>query len=110
MLRLYDEITHMDLDLHVTDSLTLYDVSDSNLDQLYGNIDDPNIMYDEAIIRAQAKYSYIRNLGYDIWFDDGNRITKNKPDEVTDDTELVVNLIPDQSSYKIIIPIENIKK
>lgn len=108
MLRIYDEIPYLELDMMVEDSITLHDVSNSDLHQ--GIVDDEvAAMYDEAVIRAQGTYAYIKQLGYDIWFDDGNRITKNKPDTLTDDSILTVNLIPSENTYKIIIPIENIE-
>ena len=106
MLRLYDEIANRELGMVVEDSLTLFDVSNSELSQ---GVKEESTMYDDAIIRAVGKYSYIKTLGYDIWFDDGNRITKNKPASLTDDSEITVNLTPSENTYKIIIPISNIK-
>ena len=112
MLKLFDEITRCDIDLHVTDSLTLYDVSNSESNEGFG--DKSNFtMNDEAIIRPVTTYAYLKSLGYDIWFDDGNRITKNEPSNITDESVITANMVQDNStspvSYKIIIPIENIE-
>ena len=110
MLRLYDEINDLQLNMHVTDSLTLHDVSNS---EIFKPIPDNEVgfIHDEAIIRMTSTYGYIRQMGYEVWFDDGNRISKNKPDTVTDDTEMTINLVQDttNNTYKIIIPLVNIK-
>jgi hypothetical protein len=110
MLRLYDEIVDRELEMHVTDSLTMYDVSYSEIEQTRGD-DEVGVMYDSAIIRAETTYGYLKTLGYDIWFDDGNRITKNVPESITDDTEIVGTLIQDNinNEYRIIIPTKNIE-
>lgn len=110
MLRLYDEIVDSELEMHVTDSLTMYDVSYSEIEQTRSD-DEVGVMYDSAIIRAETTYGYLKTLGYDIWFDDGNRITKNVPESITDDTEVIGTLIQDNinNEYRIIIPTKNIE-
>lgn len=107
MLRLYDEITHAELELNVSDSISLYDVSNSELD-IHTNDDNANFIYDDAIIRLETSYQNLKSEGYDIWFDDGNKITKNEPDMISDESKVIATLVSDSGSYKAIIPIENI--
>jgi hypothetical protein len=61
-------------------------------------------MYDEAIIRAIAKYSYIKSLGYDIFFDDGKKISKTEPTNITDDSNVIGTMVRTGNTYSIIIP------
>ena len=108
MLRLYDEITNLQLNMNVTDSLTLFDVSNSTIEQQFQD-DNAGLIHDEAIIRANTTYQYIKQLGYDIWFDDGNKITKNEPSAITDSSEVVATISYVNGNYNIIIPVKNIK-
>ena len=104
MLKLYDEITNMGLDVNVQDSIALYDVSNSEMNVNFGD-DNTNFIYDDALFRMTTSYQTAKNMGYDIWFDDGNRITKNEPSDITNESEVTLTL----TNNKIIIPVKNIK-
>ena len=103
MLRLYDEITNLGVDKHVKDSIALYDVSNSTLSAQFRD-DNSGVMYDEAIIRAKGTYEYIKQLGYDILFDDGKNITKNEPSDISDNKLVVGTMVSTGNTYTIIIP------
>ena len=107
MLRLYDEIAHIKMTLIPIDSVSIYDASHANVrvklkDDCHGQL------YDECLFRIKATYQKIKNMGYDIWYDDGNRITQ-EPINISNTQMVVANIIPSGVAYKIIIPIENTK-
>lgn len=108
MLRLYDEITNMELHMQIKDSIALYDISNSALDDHFDD-DNKNFIYDDAIIRNETTYQNLKQSGYDIWFDDGNRITKNEPETITDDSIVLATLVSDGNTYRAIIPVQNIE-
>ena len=103
MLRLYDEIHDLTVEPLVKESLTLYDITNNEFNQLFAD-DNAQVMYDEAIIRAIAKYSYIKSLGYDILFDDGKKISKTEPANITDDSDVIGTMVRTGNTYSIIIP------
>ena len=107
MLKLMDEITHGTMETSPGDSLTMYDVSHADT---YYNMGDDNIgsLYDDALFRLKAAYKNIKNTGYEIWYDNGKRITRNPSFDIDDDTEVIANVVSNGSSYKIIINIENV--
>jgi hypothetical protein len=107
MLRLHDEITSADINILPKDSLILHDVS-------YGdmcvNMKDENIMHlhDEAIFRVQTTYGVLLNSGYELWYDDGKRITGIPFDGLTNETKVIANIVynnsnPSATAYKVII-------
>lgn len=108
MLRLYDEITSTDVTVTPIDSLTLYDVSYADMTFAMENHFN---MYDDVLFRIESKYKDLKALGYEIWYDDGSRITRT-PIEIDDDTDVVANIVVDHNtspaSYKIIININNL--
>ena len=110
MLSLHDEISHTTLNILPVDSLALFDISHI---ESYNNMNDSGMtgVYDEMIVRIEGKYSDMLNTGYEVWYDDGKRISK-VPFDIDPETKLVVNLakIEDSSvsSYKIIINIKNL--
>ena len=108
MLKLMDEMTAGTNMILPKDSGTLYDVSCA---KVYTKMHDDNTfhIYDDAIIRLKTIYEKIKETGYEIWFDNGKRITQTKPNYLTDDMEVIANIVsPDGVTYKIIIPLENI--
>jgi hypothetical protein len=110
MLRLYDEIAELRFRLIVTDSVSLYDVSHP-VWKLCMKDDLHDFIYDDAIFRIKTTYQKIKSLGYPIWFDDGNRITREVPSGMTDTKKITGNMVKgDDTAYKIIVPIENIEK
>ena len=111
MLRLYDEISSIDLNILPKDSLTMYDVSNADM---YVKMTDDNVgvMYDEALFRIQTTYQTLLDTGYEIWYDDGKRITQT-PFDIDPTTNVVANVVSNDSSssssaYKIIININNL--
>ena len=102
MLRLYDEIHEMKFNPLVRESISLYDVSNSTMNEQFKD-DNINRIYDDAIIRAQAKYSDVKSLGYDILFDNGSRIIPDEPDGITDDSLVTGTLYNKNNSYAIVI-------
>jgi len=83
MLRLYDERAHLTLRMVVRDSLTLHDASHA-VNQYKMSNSGLTGMYDEMQVHRRAAYKKIKQLGYDIIFDTGTRITKfpmNVPDD-----------------------------
>lgn len=106
MLKLFDEINHGAIEVSPADSLTMYDVS--HADTYYNMADEiRGTLYDDALFRLKAAYKDIVKTGYDIWYDDGKRISK-MPYTIDDDTEVVANIVADGSSYKIIINVNNL--
>ena len=107
MVKLLDEITQESIEIAPHDSFSLFDVSHA---KTYYAMDDDNIgkMYDDVLFRIKASYSDIKNMGYDIWYDNGKRITKNQTFNIDDDDEVIANIVHDGNSYKIIINIENV--
>lgn len=109
MLKLFDEISNGEIDVTPGDSMTLYDVSHADA---YFNMDDNNIgtLYDDALFRIKTEFKNLVSTGYEIWYDDGKRITRT-PYTIADDTEVVANIVSTNTSpdaYKIIINVNNI--
>lgn len=106
MLKLLDEIDHGAMQISPGDSMTLYDVSYATT---HYKMDDNNVgmLYDDALFRIKAAYKKIIETGYDIWYDNGKRITKMEID-IDDDTEVLANIVKSGDSYKVIININNI--
>ena len=111
MLRLYDEIAATKVKMIPKDSLSLYDVSYLKT-KMCVHDDNTNILHDEAIFRIKATYEKLRNLGYEVWYDDGKSITK-RPLPIPYDEQVVANIVKSSdsstspSAYKIIINKQN---
>lgn len=111
MLRLYDEIAATKVKMIPKDSLSLYDVSYLKT-KMCVHDDNTNILHDEAIFRIKATYEKLRNLGYEVWYDDGKSITK-RPLPIPYDEKVVANIVKSSdsstspSAYKIIINKQN---
>ena len=101
MLRLYDEIHRIDLEMNVPESITLYDATYNSIE--YG-MKEKSTMYDDAIIRVEATYQYIKSLGYEIYFDNGKKITSTEPNTITDDSKVLGTLVRKENAYAMIIP------
>ena len=101
MLRLYDEIHRIDLDMHIPESIALYDASYNKIE--YG-IKEKSTMYDEAIIRTESSYQHIKSLGYEILFDTGKKLTPTEPSTITNDSKVIGTLIKKGNDYAMIIP------
>ena len=108
MLKLIDEIPGGTIEIGVEESLPLLDVSTAICEGMMadGNDGEP-ILYDDVLFRLKAAYKDIKNVGYDIWYDNGERITKTAID-IADDTEVIANFVIANGSYKIIVNIDNI--
>lgn len=111
MLRLYDEIAATKVKMIPKDSLSLYDVSYLKT-KMCVHDDNTNMLHDEAIFRIKATYEKLRNLGYEVWYDDGKSITK-RPLPIPYDEKVVANIVKSSdsstspSAYKIIINKQN---
>ena len=107
MLALFDEINHVTLRMLPRDVLHLYDVSCAKARVIVKD-DISNFLYDEALFRIKAKYSVLKQLGYEIWFDHDEYIDMEPFDNLSDDTVLIAEIHEDTSgTYKIIINQEN---
>lgn len=108
MLKLIDEIPHITIEMGVVESMSLFDVSTAKMIGMMadGNDGEP-IMRDHVLFRLKAAYKDIKNSGYDIWYDDGKRITKT-PINIDNNTECVANFVKSNNSYKVIINIDNL--
>lgn len=109
MLKLIDEVVQGTVNPIVHESMTLYDVSRADV---IARMDDDNIgfMYDDALIRIKATYQQLLDSGYEVWYDDGKRITQTAP-EIDPETEIVANILNDENNpaaYKIIINMNNL--
>lgn len=110
MLKLFDEISNGGINVTPGDSMTLYDASHADA---HFNMPDDNIglIYDDVLFRVKTAYKNLVSTGYEIWYDDGKRITKT-PYNIADDTEVVANIVSTNktsgTAYKIIININNI--
>ena len=96
MLKLIDEVSYGAVNPITHDALTLFDVSCADV---VARVDDNNIrfLYDDALFRIKATFRVLHDSGYDIWYDDGKRITKTEPRGISNDTEIVANIIQDPS-------------
>lgn len=106
MLRLYDDMPNGTIEMSPSESLTMYDVSHADV-QFNFNDDISGVLYDDVLFRIKSKYKDLVDTGYEIWFDDGKRITKT-PVEIGNDIEVVANIVSDGVAYKIIININNL--
>lgn len=108
MLKLFDEIVSGEIDVTPVDSISLFDVSHG---EITTNLDDELNMYDDVLFRVKATYKDFVETGYEIWYDDGKRITQT-PFKIDDNTELVANIVSSNTNnavaYKIIININNL--
>lgn len=96
MLRLYDEIAATKVKMIPKDSLSLYDVSYLKT-KMCVHDDNTNILHDEAIFRIKATHEKLRNLGYEVWYDDGKSITK-RPLPIPYDEKVVANIVKSSDS------------
>ena len=70
--------------------------------------DNDGFMYDEVLFRMSGTYGNIKQTGFQLWYDDGKRITKSGF-SIDDDTEIVANIVHDKSGgIKIIIHVNNL--
>lgn len=106
MLRLYDDMPNGTIEMSPSESLTMYDVSHADV-QFNFNDDISGVLYDDVLFRIKSKYKDLVDTGYEIWFDDGKRITKT-PVEISNDIEVVANIVSDGVAYKIIVNINNL--
>lgn len=108
MLKLVDEISNGSIVMSPVDSLTLYDVSKADV---YMKLADDNVgmMYDDVLFRLAAKYSDLKGKGYDMWYDDGKRITQAPSFTVDDNAEVIANVVKSEGTLRIIVNVENVK-
>lgn len=108
MLKLIDEMPYGSIEISPNDSMALFDVS--HADVYFGMADD-NIghMYDEALFRMEGLYSHIKQTGYQLWYDDGKRITMNPSFPIDDNEEVIGNFVKKGNDYIVIINTNNIE-
>lgn len=109
MLSLIDEMHHGSIEISPVDSMSLFDVS--HADVYFGMADDNvDLMYDEVLFRLEGEYRHIVQSGFELWYDDGKRITKTPSFEIADDENVVGNFVSaGGNNYKVIINIQNIE-
>lgn len=104
MLKLMDEISQGTENPIIHDSTTLYDISCADVITRFDD-DNTEFIYDDAIFRVESTYDNIINAGYELWYDDGKRITKTAPN-IPNDTNVLANIVKDPNNpaaYKLII-------
>ena len=105
MLKLVDEVSHMSLNMHISDSLSLFDISHVHPDSGKRDI---SINRENVVVRLRATFNKIKSLSYPIWYDDGNRITREQTFEIDNSKKLKFNLINMNGSYNVIIEKSNL--
>lgn len=109
MLSLYDEIHHITLHMIPRDVIRLHDASHAYVK--YGFKEDFNhFVYDDAIFRIKTTYKKLKDMGYTVWFDTGQRVTQKPFRDLTDDSEVIGNLVWDKESttYVVILSKNNV--
>lgn len=100
MINLYDEISNVSVNQLPYDSLTLHDVGFVNAENI--SHDKFNI-HDEVIFRHITTYQNIKNLGYEIWYDYKDTISKT-PWDIPDNEKVLANIVSNgNSGYRVII-------
>ena len=100
MLRLYDERAHLTLRMVVRDSLTLHDASHALNKFKTGDLGLTGV-HDEMQVRRRVAYKKVKELGYDIIFDTGKRVTKFPDNLPGDDDKVVFSLYEYGDSYQV---------
>ena len=91
MLKLHDEIAKTKLKMGVQESLTLHDASHAKVHEHYADRGLMN-MYDEMLVRHRTTYVRIKQFGYPIKFDVGNRISYDEPRPIANDERLIFSI------------------
>jgi hypothetical protein len=107
MLHLIDEMSHGSIEISPVDSLPLFDVSHATE---YFTMADDNVgfMYDEVLFRMSGTYGHIKQTGFQLWYDDGKRITMNPSFPINDDEEVIGNFVKKGNDYIVIINVNNV--
>lgn len=88
MLRLYDEVHELDIIKNIPESLTLFDVSNSEIHKQFQD-DCVGFIQDDMLLRGESTYADIKNMGLDIWYDWNGQIIHEPPSESIPDSDLV---------------------
>lgn len=91
MLKLHDEIAKTKLKMGVQESLTLHDASHAKVHEHHADRGLMN-MYDEMLVRHRTTYARIKQFGYPIKFDVGNRISYDEPRPIANDERLIFSI------------------
>lgn len=91
MLKLHDETAKTTLKMGVQESLTLHDASHAKVHEHYADRGMMN-MYDEMLVRHRTTYANIKQFGYPIKFDIGNRISYDEPRPIANDERLIFSI------------------
>ena len=108
MLNLIDEISHGSIEISPKDSVALFDVSHAEMKFAMAD-DNTGVMYDEVLFRLEGKYQDVKQSGFELWYDDGKRITKNPSFEIDDNENVVGNFIEKDGNFIVIINIKNVE-
>ena len=106
MLTLYDDIPGGRFEIVPKTSLSIFDVSHASCIGMMKD-DNSKFIYDDVIFRLKTEFVNIKNKGYQLWYDDGKRITRT-PYDIADDTEVTANFVKSDNTYKVIINVCNI--
>ncbi len=100
MLKLFDTIVSTRIRRIPKDSLTLHDAG--QFIETHHKADTGlTAMYDEMIVHRRAAYKKIKQLGFDIIFDNGKYITKYPTDVLSDDDKLEYSIYENNGEKQI---------
>lgn len=109
MIKMIDEISEGTVNPIIHDSTSLFDISCGVVNPRFAD-NNVGLIYDEALFRIETTFQRLIDSGYEVWYDDGKRITRNIP-TIPNDQKIIANVIPDPANpaaYKLIINKNNI--
>lgn len=109
MLKLFDEFNHKTMIYRPKESVALFDVSQSTMQYHIKDEGFMGMMKDDCIIRIKAPYKTFKRKNVDIWFDHGNQIDLNPFEGLTDDTEVLANLVKSGDKLRYILHVDNVE-
>lgn len=108
VFRLYDEFNHKDLIYRPIDSFALFDVSRDLIHTHHKDDNNVGFLRDEAIVRLKMTYATLLSRGFEVWYDDGIKITRTPFSGLTNDTIVIANFVAKGNTYKAILHKSNI--
>ena len=102
MLRLYDEVHELDIIKNIPESLTLFDVSNSEIHKQFQD-DCVGLIHDDMLLRGESIYADIKNMRLDIWYDWNGQIIHEPPSESIHDSDLVMFTRITKNNHDMII-------
>jgi hypothetical protein len=100
MLRFLDEINHVTVQMIPRDALHLYDVSCAKARMMIHD-DIKKMLHDEAVFRMKMTYSNLVTYKPDaeFWYIVDDRLVLEKPDDITNNTKVVIQYSHHQPIY-----------